>query len=320
MKAIRVTEFGAPEVLKLVESPELKPDSGQILVEIKAIGVNPVEAYIRSGKYAALPQLPYTPGNDAAGIVKSIGKEVRQVKVGEKVFVTGSLTGTYAQQCLCLPDHVFSLPSNIDFAQGAALGIPYGTAYRALFTKGRATAKETVLVHGGSGGVGMAAIQLAKANDMIVIATAGSEQGLQLLKSQRADYVLDHTQAGYLDKIKEITAGQGVDVVLEMLANINLGEDLKVAARGGRIIIIGCRGTVEINPREAMAKDLTILGMLFTNTDRDEKRKIYTAIQTGIDAGQLRPVIGKQFSLAEAPLSHHAIMEKGSQGKIVLLP
>src|SRR2546425_5704563 len=133
MKAIRVHQFGAPEVMRLEGVPSLKPGPGQVLVRIHAAGVNPVETYIRSGTYARKPALPYTPGTDAAGIVESVGEGVTRVDIGDRVYTAGALTGTYAEQALCLESQVHPLPKHVSFAQGAAIGIPYATAYRALF-------------------------------------------------------------------------------------------------------------------------------------------------------------------------------------------
>src|SRR5215831_10417779 len=131
MKAVRVHEFGGPEVLKFQEVPDLQPGKGQVVVQVHAVGVNPVEAYIRTGTYAVKPSLPYTPGNDSAGIVKSVGEGVA-AKAGDRVYTSGSLSGTYGEQTLCTETQVHPLPANVSFEQGAALGTPYSTAYRAV--------------------------------------------------------------------------------------------------------------------------------------------------------------------------------------------
>ncbi len=162
MKAIRVDEFGEPEVMRLVEQADLKASDEKILVRLHAAGVNPVDTYIRAGAYARTPQLPYTPGSDGAGVVAAIGPGVDTVKPGERVFLSGAITGTYAELAICAPEQVHPLPEVATFAQGAALGVPYATAYRALFQRGGVRADETVLVHGASGGVGTAAVELAR--------------------------------------------------------------------------------------------------------------------------------------------------------------
>jgi len=151
MKAIRVHEFGGPEVLQLQEAPRPQPGPGEVLVRMHAPGVNPVETYIRAGTYARLPALPYTPGNDGAGVVEQIGDSVTEFKPGDHVYTAGSLSGTYAEFALCGIEQVHCLPKNVSFAQGAAMGTPYATAYRGLFQRADGKPGETVLVHGASG-------------------------------------------------------------------------------------------------------------------------------------------------------------------------
>jgi NADPH2:quinone reductase len=184
MQAIKVREFGLPAVLRLEEAANPQPGAGEILVKIEAVGVNPVETYIRSGAYAAKPDLPYTPGSDGAGTVKATGPAVGKFKIGDRVYLSGSLTGTYAELALCRETQAHPLWAGLSFAQGAAIGVPYPTAWRALFRKARAQKGETLFVHGGSGGVGIAAIQIARAAGLRVIASAGSAAGLKLIEEQ----------------------------------------------------------------------------------------------------------------------------------------
>src|SRR5213594_4294335 len=264
MKAIRVHTFGGSEVLQLDDVPDPTPGPGQVVVRVRAAGVNPVDTYVRSGNYAMLPTLPYIPGNDCAGVIETVGEGVTRFKKGDRVYVvrtTTQLSGGYAELALCDAPMVHTLPANVSFSQGAAVSVPYGTAYRGLHHKAHARPGETLLVHGASGGVGVAAVQLAVAHGMTVIGTAGTERGRRLVQEQGAHHVLDHTAPGYLDEVMTITANRGVDVVLEMLANVNLAKDLGVIAMRGRIVVIGNRGGIEINPRMAMNKDAAILGM-----------------------------------------------------------
>jgi NADPH2:quinone reductase len=135
MKAIRVQQFGGPEVLKIEAIPDLQPGPGQVAVKVHAAGVNPFETYQRTGTYAVKPQLPYTPGADAAGIVIGIGPGVQRVRTGDRVYVAGNITGSYAEQLVCLESQAHPLSKNVSFQQGAGMGVPYGTAYRALFQK-----------------------------------------------------------------------------------------------------------------------------------------------------------------------------------------
>lgn len=320
MKAIRVHEFGGPEVLRLGDVPDFRPGPGEVLVRIHAAGVNPVETYIRTGTYARKPSLPYTPGSDAAGMVEDVGAGVKRVRVGDRVYVTGSTTGTYAQQSLSPEAQVYPLPANISFAQGAGLAIPYATAYRALFQRARAQAGETVFIHGASGGVGIAAVQFARSAGMTVIGSAGTDRGRDLVRREGAHQVLDHTAPDYLEKAMRLADGRGVDVIVEMLANRNLGKDLPLLAPKGRVVVVGSRGTVEINPRDIMGRDAEIVGMVLFNATEREIAAIHAAIIAGLENETLRPVVGKEFPLAEAARAHKEVLESGAHGKIVLLP
>jgi NADPH:quinone reductase and related Zn-dependent oxidoreductases len=320
MKAIRVHEFGGPEVMKLEDVPDLQPGPGQVLVRVRAVGVNPVDVYIRAGTYARKPPLPYTPGSDAAGDVIAVGEGVRRVKVGDRVYIAGTLTGAYAEQALCNENQVHPLSARVDYAQGAAVNVPYATAYRGLFQRAHALPGETVLVHGASGGVGTAAVQLARAAGMTVIGTGGTERGCELVKENGAHHVLDHKAADYLDQLMQLTEGRGVDVILEMLANVNLAKDLTVLAQFGRVVVIGNRGTIEINPRDAMGRDAAILGMTLFNVSERELASIHAALVVGLENATLNPVVGQELPLADAPHAHEEVMKPGAYGKIVLIP
>jgi NADPH2:quinone reductase len=320
MKAIRVHEFGAPEVMRLEEVREPQAGAGQVLVRVRAAGVNPVETYIRSGAYAVKPALPYTPGGDAAGTVEAVGEGVARVRVGDRVYTAGSLSGTYAELAVCSESQVQPLPENVTFAQGAGVNIPCATAYRALFYRAHGMPGETVLVHGATGGVGVAAVQLARAHGLTVIGTGGTEQGRSMVREQGAHHVLNHRAPGYQEELMALTGGRGVDVILEMLANVNLANDLTLVAKGGRIVVIGSRGTIEINPRNAMARDAAILGMTLMNATEAETASIHAALTAGLANGTLRPIVREELPLAEAPRAHEAVMEPGAFGKIVLVP
>ena len=320
MKAIRVHEFGGPEVLKLEEVAKPQVGLGQVLVRVHAAGINPVDTYIRAGSYAARPTLPYTPGRDAGGIVELAGEGVTGIKPGSRVYVANCLTGTYAEYTLCLPSQVHPLPEKLTFSQGAAVNIPYATAYRALFQQAHVLPGETVLVHGATGGVGIASVQLARAAGMTIIGTGGTDKGRKLVAEQGAHHVLDHRAPDYLKEIMQVTGGRGVDVILEMLSNVNLGKDLTVLARNGRVAVIGNRGSVEINPRDAMARDAAILGVMLSNASESNLASIHAALGAGLENGTLRPIVGRELPLAEAARGHQAVLEPGSYGKIVLLP
>ncbi|MDQ2732177.1 MAG: NADPH:quinone reductase [Armatimonadota bacterium] len=319
MKAIQVHEYGGPEVMQLEEVPDLQPGPGQVVVRIHAAGVNPVDTYIRAGAYGRLTPPPYTPGSDAAGVIEAVGEGVQDVKVGDRVYTAGTLSGAYATMALCNSSQVHPLLESLSFSQGAAIGVPYGTAYRALFTRAGARPGEVVLVHGATGGVGIAACQLARAAGLTVIGTGGTDRGRQLALEQGAHFVFDHRAPDYLEHIKKQAGSRGVTLILEMLANVNLSNDLGLLAKGGRVVIIGNRGKIEIDPRTAMMSELNILGMTLNNATPDDIISSHAALSAGFENGSLRPIVGQKIPLAEAPRAHVAVMESGAFGKIVLV-
>lgn len=321
MKAIRVHQFGGPEQLKYEDVPDPRPDSGQILIKVHAVGVNPFDTYIRTGTYAMKPQLPYTPGADAAGVVGSVGAGVQRFKGGDRVYIAGTLSGAYAEQALCQESQVHRLPKNVSFEQGAAMGVPYATAYRALFHKAEIKPGETLLIHGASGGVGTAAVQLARAYGAVVIGTAGTSEGRELVLKEGAHHALDHHAPDIAEQLAKLTGGKGVNVILEMLANKNLGKDLTLLAKFGRVVVVGSRGPVEINARDAMGRDGRIIGMTLFNTPPDELSSIHAALVAGLENETLRPIIGQEIPLGEASRAHEQVMKpSGAHGKIVLVP
>jgi NADPH2:quinone reductase len=311
VRAVRVHEFGAPGVLVLEEVPRPEPVHGEVLVRVQAAGVNPVETYVRAGAYSELPALPYTPGVDGAGV---------RTDTGERVYVTGSLSGTYAEYALCREDDVRPLPDTLSYAQGAALGTPYATAYRALFQRAGAKAGERVLVHGASGGVGLATVQLALAAGLAVAGTAGSEAGAELVAAQGAVRVLDHHDPAHLATAVEQTGGRGFDLIVELLANANLGADLKALAPRGRVLVVGSRGAVEVDARDLMNAEGAILGMRMPNARPDEMEAARAGVDAGLRRGALRPVVGRELPLAEAARAHRLLTERPALGRLVLVP
>jgi NADPH:quinone reductase len=319
MKAIQVHRFGGPEVLELHDIPTPKPGPGQILVRVHAAGVNPYDTYMRSGTYAIKPQLPYTPGSDAAGTVEAVGDGVKKVKAGERVYTAKTLSGAYAEFALTEETQIEPLSQKISFAQGSGLWVPYGTAYTALYHHAHARSSETVLIHGASGGVGTAAIQFARAAGMTVLGTAGSQRGLDLILKEGADKAFDHSKPEHAEEILKFTGGRGVDVILEMAAHINLATDLKLLAPEGRAIVIGNRGEITINARELMARRASVRGFTLWATTASETADIHAAIAAGLENGTLRPIVGKEIPLKDAALAHQEVLAPGAFGKIVLV-
>jgi NADPH2:quinone reductase len=324
MQAIRVHEFGGPETMRLESVQDPKPGSGQVLVRIRAAGVNPVDAYIRTGTYPRKPTLPYTPGSDGAGEVEAVGGDVKAFSRGDRVYVAGfganaGGAGTYAEYALCAVDQLYRLPKRASFAQGAALGVPYATAYQALFHRAQARPAETVLIHGATGGVGIALVELAHARGLTVVGSGGTEEGMKAVREHGADVVVNHKAPTYLDEIRSATGGRGVDIVIEMAAHVNLDNDLSLLAPKGRIVVVGNRGRVEIDARQAMSRDAAILGMTLFNATPAEVASIHAALIAGLENGTLNPVVVRQMPLSDAARAHERVMAPGALGKIVLV-
>ena len=316
MKAILIEDFGGPEVLRLQTLPDPRPANGEVVVRLHAAGVNPVETYQRAGTPPYNGELPFTPGSDGAGEIVAIGEEVSDWKIGDRVYVYAPKgNGTYAEMIACKSNQVHRLPDNVSFEQGAAIGVPYATAHRALFGKANAKAGEVVFIHGASGGVGTAAIQLA---NRAGLAVAGSASDEAFIEKVGAKYTFNHHEDGYLSDALGATCGRGFDIILEMLANENLAKDPDVLAPFGRIVVIGNRGEATVNPRDWMGKEATIMGMTLFNVTGAQLQEIHADLVDGLQSGQLRPIIDKSFDLADAPSSHVAVMEGESHGKIVL--
>lgn len=319
MRAVRVAQFGGPEVLKVDHNvPIPQPAEGQVLVEVKASGINPVDTYVRSGTYALKPELPYTPGSDLAGTVKAVGPAVTRFKPGDRVYAVRSLSGSYAEYSVADQDMMGHLHDNLSFAEGAGIGIPCYTAYRAIIIKSRAEAGKSVLIHGASGAVGLACVQIAKAKGLKVYGTAGTQEGIDLVLKQGATAAFNHREEGYAEKITEATDGKGPDIIIEMLANVNLGTDLQLVNKNGIIVVVGNRGTVDINPRITMQKECIVTGLLLGNASQAEFMEMHSALAEGMKSGWLKPYIGKEYSLEEAPLAHDEVINSGkSLGKRV---
>jgi NADPH:quinone reductase len=322
MKAIIVREFGGPEVLTIGEAPDPVPGPGQVRVRLHACGVNPYDTYQLTGNYARKPALPYVPGADGAGVIDMLGEGVTTRAVGDRVYIGGTAIdrsiGAYAEMAVCELDQVHSLPEHLSFAQGAAINVPYVTAWHAIHNLADARPGETIFIHGASGAVGLAAVQIARAAGLVVIGSAGTGDGLALVQAQGADHAVNHREDDYLARVTALTDNRGPDAIVEMLANENLDRDLGLVAAGGRIVIVGNRGRTEIDARQIMAKGLTIRGFALWNVPADEVTGIHQGLAPGFASGALAPVVGTAMPLADAPKAHQQVMAPGAKGKIVL--
>uniref|UniRef100_A0A0N5B8M0 PKS_ER domain-containing protein n=1 Tax=Strongyloides papillosus TaxID=174720 RepID=A0A0N5B8M0_STREA len=301
MKAAVVYAFGSSKNIKILND-YVKPTilDHECLVNVKFAGINPVDTYIREGNYGVLPELPYIPGREGSGIVVQIGPTFKgKISVGDRVWFSSPRTGSCAEYCAV--KHVFPLPPKASLEHGAVLGIAYSSAFRALFMKANITEADTLLIHGASGGVGNAAIQLAKSVGVKVVGTAGSTEGMDLIKKHGCDEVYNHRTPNYIKELKE-KYPEGFSVILEVLANVNLNNDLDLVKKRGKIIIIGNRGLTQIDARKLMAKESIVTGVGLAHTTPYEFPVIGSAISTLLEQGKITPVIqkvGKLENLAE---------------------
>jgi NADPH2:quinone reductase len=320
MHAIRVGRFGDEDTLEYTDVPVPEPAAGQVRVRLHAAGVNPADTYVRTGTYAFFtPALPYTPGFDGAGVVDAVGAGVASTAPGERVFLsslgTAGFSGAYAEFAVTDAADVQPLPDALSYAQGAAVGVPCVTAWRALFQKAALWPGETVLIHGASGGVGIPATQLARDAGATVIGTAGTPEGAELVRAAGAHHVLDHTDPGYLDELADLAPA----VIIEMLADVNLAHDLEIVATYGRIVVVGSRGTLDFNPRLTMRKEATIHGTALWNATPAESAAALAAVSAKLAGGTLRPVVGAELPLRDAAEAHRRILAPGTRGKLVLV-
>lgn len=321
MKAIRVYEFGEPEVLKLEQIPELQPGKKQVVIRVHAAGVNPLDNLLRMGipigEYEI--NLPYTPGYELAGDVIAVGEGVKRIKVGDRVYAE-TISGSYAEQALCREDQVYPLPSHISYTQGSTIYVAYKTAYFSLFELGQAKLGDVVLIHGASGTVGTAAVQLARTAGVTIIGTAGSESGMDTIKAQGAQFALNHHSEDYLQQISQITQGRGVNVVLEMVANANLNKDLGVVAVDGRIVVVGSHGNEAIvDPNAIIGKGATLVGVNLFSVSPRLNEHIHMVIAAGLQNGSLTPASCEELPLLEAVKAHKMIATGQNSGRIALI-
>ncbi|CAI4222198.1 unnamed protein product [Auanema sp. JU1783] len=318
MRAAVINKFGPAENIEIcsnVAIPKIT-EPNQILIKVEASGVNPVDTYIRSGNYNKLPQLPYTPGRDGAGVVNQVGSAVTKVRPGDRVWFTLPTTGSAAEYALT-SSNVFCLPDCLTFAEGSRLGIPFMTAYRALVLRGQAKKGDKILIHGASGSVGVAAVQLANMYGMIVVGTAGSGDGLNLVKKLGAQNVFNHRSGSYVNEIKE-KYPEGFDLILEMAAHINLSHDLGLLKKNGRIGVIGCRGDVNISPRQLMSSETTIFGVMLGHSTPEEFEQMGLEI-TSLLNSECKPLVSRVYALDEISKAHeHIINNDTTLGSITL--
>lgn len=253
-----------------------------------------------------------------------LGQNVRGFSIGDRVFAGVAMglefSGCYAELLKRPATQVLPIPEGVSYAEAVTFGVSYPTAHYALFSRGGARPGEIVFIHGASGSVGTSAIQLAKRAGLTVIGSAGSAAGVDLVLEEGADHAVNHAEPGYLEAVVSASGGKGPDIILEMLANVNLAADMEIAAPGARIVVIGNRGEIRINPRVAMMKELDIRGIMLWNATEAQTATIMSDILSAAAKGDLRPRVGKELPLSEASTAHELVVQDGNAGKIVLVP
>ncbi|MCY4389429.1 MAG: zinc-binding dehydrogenase [Desulfurellaceae bacterium] len=323
MKAMRLAEFGSPENLRLEEAPDPELREGHVVIRVKATGINPADLVRMSGKYPQPLPLPYIPGTDVAGEVEAIGAGVGHVRVGERVFGRSLNGGGYAEKA-CLPtNEIFPLPENLSFAEGAAIPVPFYTAYVALHHKAQLKEGETVLISAGGGGVGVAAIQLAKAAGARVITTVGSQEKAERTKELGADIALNYKEQDFAAEVQSLTDGKGVDVIIENVAADNFAQDFNALGRHGRIVLIGT-GTGKAPESTfmtgaALFKEATIYGMALPNSVALIPDIANALIPLFADQ-KVKAMVHKSYPLVEAQQALQDLVAGKVFGKLVLAP
>jgi NADPH:quinone reductase len=324
MKAVRIHEYGGPQVLRYEETDRPQPQAGQLLVRVQAAAVNVFDVTMREGRFKGPLPLPKTIGSDGAGVVEQAGYDVEGVSTGDEIMFTGlgiSLQGSYAEYAIVLPVQAVPKPAGLTFAEAAAMGVVFPTALYALTRRADLQEGETVLVQGAAGGVGGAAVQLAKAFGARVIGTVLEEEHVQRVRELGADEVVLWGQPPSVERIKELTEGRGVDVIVEIAAADNLATDLGLIARGGRVAVVGSGSAAEaeIPYGAASGVDASLLYLASNNAGRAGMAQMLREVGEMVGRGEVRPVVGEVLPLIEARRAHEQLSGLHF-GKIVLVP
>jgi len=322
MKAILFDQLGGPEVMKLGEAPKPEVRPGWVLLKNHAIGINFADNFFRQGQYLIRPKLPDTPGLEAAGVVEAVGPGVEHLKPGMRVTAIG--TRTYAEYCVASASQVMPLPDFVSFTEGAAFPIQTLTAYHMLHTSHQTTPGQTVLVHSAAGGVGIVAVQIAKAAGARVIGTVSNDSKINLVKEYGADAVINYVTQDFAEEALKLTNGKGVDLILDAVGKPTLEKGLNCLAPFGHLILYGRAGGVPdpVNLMSLFQKSLKVSGfVLYTVSAMPDKHRegIEKSFQL-MQQGKLKMLVGKTFPLAEAAEAHRYMESRQSVGKLVLIP
>ena len=323
MKAVIAAQPGGPQVLTVVDRPDPDPGPGELLVRVRATAVNRADLLQREGRYPPPPGAPDVLGLELAGEVVRIGDGVERWTPGDRVFaiVAG---GGYAELALVPADVAMPIPSTLDWHEAAAVPEVFATAYDNVFTRAGLTAGETLLIHGGSGGVGTAAIQLGVRAGCTVFATGSARRKLDACREIGAAEVIDYTDEDFLARVEDLTGGRGVDVILDVVGGRYLERNLRALATEGRLVIIGLLGgsAAEVDLRRLITKRLRMMGSTLRARSIPEKADVARLMENdvlpGFADGSLRPVIDRVLPLTEVADAHRAMADGEHIGKIVL--
>lgn len=324
MKAVRLTEYGGPEVLHLVDIDKPVPTGHEVLIEIKAIGVNYADTARREGQYVVKTPLPFIPGAEIAGVVAAVGEKVRTVKPGNRI-VTLIESGGYAEYALANEKALIPIPEQLDFHTAVALPLQGLSAYHILKTMGRLEKGESVLVHAAAGGVGTIAVQLAKLFGAgKVIATASSKEKLALAQEMGADVLINYTEPDWEKQVLEATGGKGVNVALEMVGGDVFNKTVKCLATFGRLVVFGAASGEQgkFYPSSLMARNQSVIGFFLPQIMRKPEllQPSLVELLTYLGAGKLKLTIGGVFPLEDAAKVHTLLQGRKTQGKLILEP
>jgi NADPH:quinone reductase len=324
MKAVRIHEYGGPRVLVYEDVDMPQPSSGQVLVRLRAVGVNPVDAAVRANRFPTPKQPPRIIGSDGAGVVTAVGPEVTAVAVGDEVMFTGigiGTEGSYADYAVIAEAQAVAKPASLSFEEAAAMSLVFPTAHYALVRRAHAQAGEIVLVQGGAGGIGSAAVQIAGSLGTQVLATVSTEADARAVEELGAQHAIVRTAVDVAAEVKRLTDGHGADVIVEPAASDNIAVDLAALAKGGRIVIVslGSAGQLTLPAGGDGGIDASLLFMNSGNAGRLGTAKILAELAAMAAAGTLRAVIGTVLPLAEAQRAHE-LLEQHHFGKIILVP
>lgn len=324
MKAVQFKEFGGPEVLEYVDLEKPEPTGREVVIEVKAVGVNYADTARREGEYVVETTLPFIPGAEVAGIVSDVGNQVENFKKGDRVVTLIESKG-YAEYALTHEKTLIPIPEGVDFETAVALPLQGLSAYHILKTMGRLEEGETVLIHAAAGGVGTIAVQLAKIfGASKIIATASTEEKLQHAKSMGATHLVNYSEEGWEQKVLEYTDGEGVDVALEMVGGDVFKKTLKCLAPFGRLVIYGVASRVQpkLYPSYLMGKNQSVIGFFLPQIMRKQKlfQQSLKELLTYLQTGQVKLSIGGVYNLSEAQKVHELLEGRQTKGKLVLKP